>query len=136
MPKFTDIQNRLITEHNIIIDTNSHCWSRTHAHVKERRICKWNRANSIRSTFTLAHEIGHVMTHKSTMRRCESEYYATRWAIDKLESMGVDIPLDILQRYQNYIDRELDRGLRRGGKHYPSFDEMKIAEGVTRRYSL
>ena len=54
------------------------------------------------------------------MRRCEQEYYATKWAIDKCKEYGLDIPDNIIKDYQEYIDLELARGKRRNGSHYLS----------------
>lgn len=119
--KYIDIQNEVINKYNVTIVANSTCWHRIHAHVKERRVCKWKQVNSIESTFTLFHEIGHIETTKSKMRRCESEYYATVWAMDRCKEYGLTIPDKIIQVYQDYIDQERDRGLRRGGQNLPEF---------------
>ena len=127
--KFIEIQNEVIAKYRIDICNGTKCsndWQRTHAHVKERRVCKWNQSNSIASTLTLFHEIGHIETTKSSMRRCESEYYATVWAIEKLKEYGILDKVSDKQKnlYQNYIYRELDRGVRRGGKGYPTKKEL------------
>lgn len=127
MGKYELIQNDVIRKYKINIEENSKCRSRTHAHIKQRKVCKWNRANSIRSTFTLFHEIGHIITTKSTMRRCEEEYYATVWAIEELRKYNIETPQDIINRYQRYVYMELDRGLRRGGKNYPTKEELKLS---------
>lgn len=122
MARYTDIQNHAIHRFNIDICDGTKCrndWHRTHAHVKQRRVCKWKQANSIESTFTLLHEIGHIETYKSWMRRAESEYYATIWAIEAFRKYGLTVPDKIIKKYQDYIDREVDRGKRRGGKDYP-----------------
>ena len=119
--KYIEIQNEVIAKYRIDICDGSKCandWSRVHAHPKQRRVCKWKQHNSIASTFTLFHEIGHVMTTKGTMRRCESEYYATVWALEECRKYGLDVPDSIVQTYQDYIDREMDRGKRRGGTGY------------------
>ena len=124
------IQDEVISKYRITIVENSKCWSRTHAHVKQRKVCKWKQASSIQSTFTLLHEIGHIMTYHSNMRRCESEYYATVWAIKECQKYKLDIPDSIITDYQKYIYNELDRGIRRGGAYYPTRDELKlIVEG-------
>lgn len=123
MAKFVDIQNEVIAKHKIDLCDGTKCkndWSRTHAHVKGRRVCKWKQKNSIESTFTLFHEIGHIETTKSWMRRCESEYYATIWAIQMFREYGMEVPDKTIDAYQRYIDREVDRGKRRGGKNYPN----------------
>lgn len=96
------------------------CKSRMHAHLKERTVCKWIPKNSVQCTFDLFHEIGHIMTNNSSMRRCEEEYSATQWAIDSLKSYGVTIPKRTIDAYQDYINDELNRGKRRGGSNYPA----------------
>ena len=119
---YIEIQNAVIKEYKVDICDGTKCkdgdWSRTHAHIRPRRVCKWKQANSIRSTFDLLHEIGHCMTTKGWMRRSESEYHATVWAIEKSKKLGLDIPERIIKLYQDYIDREINRGIRRGGIHY------------------
>lgn len=119
--KYIDIQNEVIKKYRIDLCNGTKCrndWSRTHAHVKIRRVCKWERRNSIQSTFTLFHEIGHIETTKSWMRRAESEYYATVWAIDQFKVYNLEVPETIIREYQEYIDEEIDRGQRRGGSGY------------------
>lgn len=49
------------------------------------------------------------------MRRCESEYHATVWAIDKCKEYNLQIPDKLIKRYQDYIYREHERGVRRRG---------------------
>jgi hypothetical protein len=77
---------------------------------------------------TLFHEIGHIENNNSKMRRCEEEYYATVWAIERMKEYGLldKVTENIKNLYQNYIYMELDRGIRRGGKGYPSKEEMKL----------
>lgn len=116
-----EIQNEVIKKYRIDICDGTKCendWQRTHAHVKQRRVCKWKQVNSIQSTFTLLHEIGHVETTKSTMRRAEEEYYATEWAIARCKEYGLQIPETVIERYQRYINLEVERGKRRGGTGY------------------
>ena len=125
MGKYIDIQNDIIQRFNVDICNGDKCrndWRRTHAHIKERRVCKWKQVNSIESLFTLLHEVGHIETHRSSMRRCESEYAATVWAIDRLREYGLlnKVTDKIKELYQWYIFDELDRGIRRGGSGYPS----------------
>lgn len=130
--KFTEIQNEVIKKYNIDLCDGTKCkdgdWSRTHAHPKQRRVCKWKQSNSIVSTLTLFHEIGHIENNNSKMRRCEEEYYATVWAIDRLREYGILDKVSIKQKelYQNYIYNELARGVRRGGKDYPTKDELTL----------
>ena len=127
---YKEIQEEVIRKYRIDLCDGTKCktdWMRTHAHVKQRRVCKWREANSIESTFTLFHEIGHIETTKSWMRRCESEYYATLWAIGMCAIYGLEIPDKTFKLYQNYIDMEVRRGKRRGGSSYGNTD---LIEGV------
>ena len=127
MQKFVEIQNEVIKKYRIDLCDGTKCkndWGRTHAHVKERRVCKWRQANSIQSTFDLFHEIGHIETTKSGMRRAEEEYFATVWAIEEAKKYGLEIPQKTIKEYQDYIDMEKARGIRRGGKAY---GELKLA---------
>lgn len=123
--KYKDIQNEVITKYQIDLCDGTKCdddWGRTHAHVKQRRVCKWKQVNSAESTFHLFHEIGHIETTKVTMRRCEMEYFATVWAIDRMKEYNLTgkISTKLKDLYQRYIFNELDRGIRRGGKNYPT----------------
>ena len=126
---YIELQNKMVKDYRIKLDPHSSCWSRTHVHIKQRRICKWKQASSIRSTFTLLHEIGHCETKKSWMRRCESEFYATQWALDRCKELKLNVPDYIIEDYQDYVFRELDRGLRRGGANYPTREEMTLVKG-------
>ena len=119
--KYIAIQNEVIQKYRIDICDGTKCeddWSRTHAHIKMRRVCKWKHKNSIASTFTLFHEIGHVETTKSKMKRYEEEYHATVWAIQKCKEYDLEVPETLIKTYQDYIDMEMDRGIRRGGNGY------------------
>lgn len=120
--KYVDIQNEVVKKYRIDLCDGRKCksdWSRTHAHPKKRRVCKWKQKNSVQATFELFHEIGHIEMHNSSHRRCESEYYATIWAIQMFREYGLEVPDKVIQEYQDYIDMELERGKRRGGANYP-----------------
>lgn len=124
--KYIEIQNDVISKYRIDLCDGTKCkndWSRTHAHVKQRRVCKWKQTNSIQATFDLFHEIGHIMTNKSGMRRAEEEYFATVWAIEEAKKYGLEIPQKTIKEYQDYIDMEKARGIRRGGTAYA---ELKL----------
>lgn len=126
-----EIQNEVISKYHIDLCDGTKCrsdWSRMHAHVKQRRVCKWKQTSSIQSTFDLFHEIGHIETTTGKMRRCEEEFHATVWAIEKMREYGLTdrIPAQLKTAYQEYIWRELDRGVRRGGKGYPSEADLTL----------
>ncbi len=119
--RYIDIQNDVISKYRIDICDGTKCkddWRRIHAHVKIRRVCKWKQSNSVASTFDLFHEIGHIETTKTSMRRAEAEYYATVWAIERCKEYGIKIPEKVIKVYQDYIDLEIERGKRRGGTGY------------------
>lgn len=129
--KYVNIEKELVEKYRVIINHDSTCRKRTHAHCDGTRvICKYKYSNSIVSLFTLAHEIGHIMTKTSKMRRCESEYYATVWAIQELAKYNLKAPERTIKAYQNYINRELRRGLRRGGQNYMSKEEMDLSKAL------
>ena len=64
-------------------------------------------------------------TTKSWMRRCEEEYYATVWALEKCNEYGLIIPDAEIERYQKYINMEHDRGIRRGG-NLPKIENLQL----------
>lgn len=119
---YIEIQNEVIKKYRIDLCDGTKCrngdWSRTHAHPKQRRVCKWKQKNSVQSTFDLLHEVGHIETTTGKMRRAEEEYYATMWAIEKAKEYGLTIPEKTRRLYQDYIDMTADRGIRRGGTGY------------------
>lgn len=126
-----EIQNEVLRKYHIDLCDGTKCkndWQRTHAHPKERRVCKWKQSASIRSTFDLFHEIGHIETHTSKMRRCESEYAATVWAIERMKEYGIaDKISPVIKRdYQWYIHDELERGLRRHGNGLPTREALTL----------
>lgn len=128
MRSFVNIQNKVIAEYHIDLCDGTKCkndWRRMHAHVKQRRVCKWKQRNSVISTFDLFHEIGHIETTKSSMRRCEAEYFATIWAIERCKEYQIDIPRKIMELYQDYINMEWDRGVRRGGS-LPPLEQLRL----------
>lgn len=115
---YKDIQDKVVDRYRVTLDEHSCCYGRMHAHVRERRVCKWHPKNSVRATFDLLHEVGHIETNRSGMRRAEQEYYATKWALDRAAEFGIEIPASVRAIYQAYIDREVERGKRRGGTGY------------------
>lgn len=128
---YRQIQDEVIQKYWVKIDTDSSCYGRTHAHIREKkRICKWKPANNIKATFTLLHEVGHIMTTKAWMRRCEEEFYATVFALEECKKYGIDVPDKLVEEYQDYIWMELDRGIRRGGKQLPSRSDLILKKGV------
>ena len=131
---YLEIQRDIVARYNIELCDGSLCrsdWHRTHAHVKERRVCKWLPRRSVQATFELMHEIGHIETSKTTMRRCESEYYATLWALRAAGEYGMTIPKATIEMYQRYIFAEYIRGVRRGGR-LPDIESFRLPGAQTK----
>ena len=111
------IQNSAIQKYSVTIVQNSTCWKRMHAHMDgTRRICKWNQADSYKSTFGLFHEIGHIEANKKGMKRFEQEQSATQWCIDELRRNNLPIKRKLVAKYRAYIEMTYARGKRRGLK--------------------
>lgn len=129
MGKYIEICEDAVRRYRIDLCDGTKCsndWSRMHAHVKLRRVCKFKFRNSINAVFDLLNEIGHIETTKSSMRRCESEFFATVWAIKTAKEVyHLEFPESIIKRYQEYINREWDRGKRCGG-NLPPLDKFKL----------
>ena len=123
---YKEIQEACIQKYRVTLDEHSSCRARMHAHIRERRICKWHPKNSLRSTFDLLHEIGHIETTKRKMRRCEAEFYATQWALDRCKEYGLQVPQSIINVYQRYIFMERDRGERRGCRTLPPITALRL----------
>lgn len=123
---FKQAQNLAIDRFRIRLNTCSSCWGRMHAHPKKRMVCKWHQKNSIQATFDLFHEIGHIETTRAGMRRCESEYEATQFAIDLCNELGLEIPDKTIKEYQDYIYMERARGIRRHAENMPTEEELRL----------
>jgi hypothetical protein len=111
---YKELQLSEVEYHKVILDEKSVCWQRTHVHVKERRICKHTPKESYPSLLTLLHEIGHIYTDKSGMKRCEQESEATMWAVNRLKELGLPIKRKYIKPYKDYIRMTYNRGVRRG----------------------
>lgn len=55
------------------------------------------------SIFALLHEIGHIMTNTTKMKRYEQEYLATQWALDEAKRIGFKVKRKTIKTYQEYI---------------------------------
>lgn len=123
---YRELQDSIIQKYRMTIETNSKCRQRMHVHVKQRKICKWRYKNSSLATFELLHEIGHCENNNSSMRRCEEEFYATQWAIDRCKELNVDVSEDVIKKYQAYVWRERQRGINRHCDTLPSKEELTL----------
>ena len=55
------------------------------------------------SLFAFLHEVGHVLTNKAGMKRCEQEFMATQWALAEAKRIGFTVPVLYIKTYQDYI---------------------------------
>lgn len=78
------------------------------------------------SLFDLLHEIGHIMTNKSGMKRCEEEYYATQWAIEEIKKYGYEISNKRKDEFQQYIWKWRDTAIKLKAKITPSREELTL----------
>lgn len=78
------------------------------------------------SLFAFLHEIGHVLTNKSDMKRCQQEFLATQWAIKEAKRIGFDVPPSYIKTYQDYIWKWRDKGIKCGAKQIPTCDELTL----------
>lgn len=76
--------------------------------------------------FDLLHEIGHIMTNKSGMKRCMEEFLATQWALDHMKLYKVNITKKRIEKFQNYILEWRDIGIKHKGKNMPTIKELTL----------
>ena len=79
------------------------------------------------SLFAFLHEIGHIMTNTTKMKRCEQEYLATQWAIEEAKRIKFKIPKRFLETYQNYIWEWRERGVKSRAKSIPTKDQLTLS---------
>jgi len=112
------IQNHLIEEHKVIlcdgmIDGCQCEYHRRSAHRcayhkgdRNRKIRNWKQENTVKSTFILLHEIGHLQKHYEY--RVEDEYRATEWALHKFRELHIHPDRDMITDKQIAITRLYD----------------------------
>ncbi len=76
--------------------------------------------------FDLLHELGHIHTNTSKMKRCEQEFYATQWAIERFEEYGLKLPPTRQFDFQKYVWDCLITGVLHRGKNMPSIYDMSL----------
>ena len=79
------------------------------------------------SLFAFLHEIGHIMTNTTKMKRCTQEYLATQWAIDEAKRIGFNVPKDYIETYQDYIWNWRSRAIKLKAKVVPTVEELTLA---------
>jgi len=115
-------------EINIMFDNNKHDDFHSYVNKKEVHLPKSIIANPTEWTlFAFMHEIGHIQTNVSNMKRCMQEYLATQWALDKSKEIGFAVPTIYISTYQNYIWRWRDKSIKANGKNVPTKEELTLS---------
>ena len=87
------------------------------------RVVRWIEAPRPKSPISLAiflHEVGHhVIGFESYKRRCEEEYHAWNWAIEKMRELGIEPDHRVRQRFELSMAYAVNKALRRGIKDIP-----------------
>lgn len=100
-----------------------------HCFVKEKEIHfpleKFKNPNK-RDIFDMLHEIGHLETNVKGMKRCEEEYYATKWAIEQMKLYKFTLSKTDQLIFQNYIWKWRETGLKLKGKNMPSKEQLTL----------
>ena len=87
---------------SIYLDTNGEYYS----YIPEREVhLPKNFRDNITEwgMFAFLHEIGHIMTNTTKMKRYQQEFLATQWAIDTAKELQFKISPETIDIYQQYI---------------------------------
>ena len=95
-------------------------WRVYHA---DGRAVNWIEAPYPKTPISLAiflHEVGHhVIGFESYKWRCEEEFHAWNWAIEKMRQLGIEPDQRVRQRFELSMAYAVDKALRRGIKELP-----------------
>jgi len=90
---------------------------------RDGRVVRWIEAPRPKSPISLAiflHEVGHhVIGFESYKWRCEEEFHAWNWAIEKMRQLGIEPDQRVRQRFELSMAYAVDKALRRGIKELP-----------------
>lgn len=81
---------------------------------------------TIDNVFEFLHEVGHLETNTTKMKRCMQEYLATQWAIDEYQKYGIKPSKETIDIYQEYIYGWRERYISRS-KTMPSKNEITLS---------
>ena len=125
MNRYQAIVRQIKQEHDIRIRR----WRRTMSGCAWRvdyangRSINWIEAPVPRTPISLSiflHEVGHhVIGFETYRRRCEEEYHAWVWAIDRMKRLGVEPDARVLRRFDLSMQYAVDKAVRRGIKAIP-----------------
>ena len=78
------------------------------------------------SVFSLLHEIGHILTNTTQMKRCEQEFLATQWAIDEAKNIGFPLKKLYIDAYQSYIWEWRTNAIKHKAKKVPTIGQLTL----------
>ena len=91
--------------------------------LSDGRMVNWIEAPVPRTPLSLAiylHEVGHHAVGFDRYRhRCEEEYHAWAWALDRMRQGGVEPDARTLRRYELSMRYAVGKAVRRGIKSVP-----------------
>ena len=129
MKTLSEIQYNIINQYKSTIDFRVCSNEVAYCYVPEKIVYIYNRNllyPSVESLFDLLHEIGHIMTNTSKMKRCEEEYYATQWAMKEIKSYDLNLPEKRKQEFQDYIYKWRETGIKLNGKNMPDKKQLTL----------
>lgn len=99
------------------------------AYIQSRKIVIPNKVKNHQTEWTLfafLHEIGHIKTNTSDMKRYEQEYLATKWALEEAKKIGFNVPTRFINTYQNYIWGWREKSIKLKGKNICRKEELTL----------
>ena len=123
--RFAGLVRQVVCQHRIRVrrwrrDMTGCAWRVT---LADGRRVNWIEAPVPRTPISLAiflHEVGHhVIGFDRYKRRCEEEYHAWAWALDRMRRAGVEPDARTLRRFELSMQYAVGKAVRRGIKSVP-----------------
>ncbi len=113
---FLDVYLSYFSEIKVFFDTSDDFYSyvpEKEIHMPKKILDSYFKDITEWDLFAYLHEIGHIETNTTKMKRYYQEYLATEWAIKKSKEIGFKPSHRILNIYQDYIWKWRDFSERR-----------------------
>lgn len=81
---------------------------------------------TIRTVFDFLHEIGHLETNTIKMKKCEREFFATVWAINEFNKLGLKLDKSDQKIFQEYILGFRNSAIKRHAKNVPTVEQLTL----------
>lgn len=124
-----ELQYEVINKYKEIIDFRVSSQTVAYCYVPERIVYIHTHDflyPTVNSFFDLLHEIGHILTNTSDMKRCQEEFYATEWAINEMKKYGYELSDERKNEFQQYIWKWRETGIKLKGKNMPNKNQLKL----------